>query len=580
MTSETTYYVRAYASTNHGTGYGEELSFTTQSSSVGLYVDLGLPSGLRWATCNVGAETPEDYGDFFSWGETQPKNCYSEFSYIYYHILWGEEEDYSISLTKYCTDSNYGLTDNQTVLLPEDDAARANWGVGWRMPTKEEWQELYENTTCIWTTWNGVRGRLFTSTNGNSIFLPAAGYRDDYDYDWGDEGCENLVYSGSYGGYWSSSLRAVTPFYASGFYFNSGNYAMGNYYRHNGRSVRAVRPSSFVINATVNHANSGTVSGSGIYQDGQSCTVMATANSGYTFAYWEKAGVVVSTEATYSFTVNDNIDLVAVFYNDNLPTGAIDGLFSVSANQQVYFSQGNLQYMASTNTWRFAEHQYDYRGSYNYNISSTYSGWIDLFGWGTSGWNSGNTYYQPWNSNNSNGSLYGPPGQYNLTGSYANADWGVYNPISNGGNTTNQWRMLTQPEWNFVFNTRTTTSGIRYAKAKVNNVNGVILLPDDWNSSTYSLKNTNSSGANFSNNKLTTSQWNILEQAGAVFLPAAGYRNKTTVYSVGSYGYYWSASYYFSSSASDVYFRESGLGTDGNFSRYCGLSVRMVCPAE
>ena len=257
-------------------------------------------------------------------------------------------------------------------------------------------------------------------------------------------------------------------------------------------------------------------------------------------------------------------------------TGAINGLFSVSATQQVYFSQGNLQYQASTNTWKFADNQYDYVGSANSNLSWSYSGWIDLFGWGTSGWNSGNTYYYPWNYNNSSGSLYGPPGQYNLTGSYANADWGVYNPISNGGNTANQWRTLTMPEWNYVFKTRSTTSGIRYAKANVNNVNGVILLPDDWSSSTYSLSNTNTYSASFSSNTLTASQWSTLEQAGAVFLPAAGSRYGASVNSVGSYGYYWSASYGNSLSARGVYFHDSYLDTNDPNYRYYGQSVRLV----
>ena len=291
---------------------------------------------------------------------------------------------------------------------------------------------------------------------------------------------------------------------------------------------------------------------------------------------------MVSTEATYTFTVIGDRTLVANFTlnGGTVPTGAINGLFSVSASQQVYFSQGNLQYQASTDTWRFAENQYDYVGSTNGNISSSYSGWIDLFGWGTSGWNSGNTYYHPWDSNNSSGTTYGPPGQYNLTGSYANADWGVYNPISNGGNTANQWRTLTQSEWGYIFYTRTTVSGIRYAKANVNNVNGVILLPDDWNSSTYSLSNTNSDGASFSSNTISASQWTTLESAGAVFLPAAGNRNGTSVYSVGSGGGYWSASYYNSGRAYLVGFYDSSLYTNDSGDRYRGRSVRLVCPPE
>ena len=263
-----------------------------------------------------------------------------------------------------------------------------------------------------------------------------------------------------------------------------------------------------------------------------------------------------------------------------VPAGAINGLFSVSASQQVYFSQGNLQYKASTNTWRFATNQWDYVGNANSNISQTYSNWIDLFGWGTSGWNCGNTYYRPWDSNNSDGSLYGPPGLYNLTGSYANSDWGRYNAISNGGNQANQWRTLTHEEWGYVFNTRTTSSGIRYAKAQVNNVNGVILLPDNWSSSTYSLSSTNQSGANFTSTVISSSQWTVLENAGAVFLPAAGYRYGASVGNVGSYGYYWSASYNGAGYAWLVDFSSSRLDAGNYGLRYYGRSVRLVRSAQ
>ena len=499
----TTYYVRAYAVTPNGTVYGDQKTFTTEAGGDHAYVDLGLPSGLLWATCNVGADTPEDYGDYFSWGETQPKDTYNWSTYQ--HCMG----DYNM-LTKYCYNANQGyngFTDYLTTLLPEDDAATANWGSDWRMPTEEEWQELYNNTNVIWTTQNGVNGRLFTASNGNSLFLPAAGDRDGSDLDD----------AGSDGYYWSSSLRTdVRPDDAWSLHFYSVGYSGYLGYRYYGQSVRAVR---FGL-------------------------------------------------------------------QNNTPTVAINGKFTINDNgDQVYFSQGNLQYQASTNTWKFADNQYDYIGYANSNISSTYSGWIDLFGWGTSGWDCGNTYYHPWDSYSggdwsAGGYLYGPPGLYDLTGSYAHSDWGIHNAISNGGNQTNQWRTLTQPEWAYVFNTRTTTSGIRYAKANVNNANGVILLPDDWSSSTYSLSNTNSSGANFSSNILTASQWSSLEQAGAVFLPAAGYRYETSVGNVGSQGNYWSASSYDNSTfAYCVFFIGSNLGT-AHGGRCHGWSVRLVAPAE
>ena len=353
---------------------------------------------------------------------------------------------------------------------------------------------------------------------------------------------------------------------------------------------------NYTITVSANPTNGGTVTGGGTFQQGQSCTVTAIANNGYTFTNWTVNGSVVSSIANYTFAVTGNRNLVANFITQpTVPIGAINGLFSVSATRQVYFSRGNLQYKASTNTWRFAEHQWDYvgtqtpdnngnvggtvNGSDNANISSNYSGWIDLFGWGTSGWNSGNTYYHPWDSNNSDGSLYGPPERYyGLTGLYANADWGVYNSISNGSNTTNQWRTLTQSEWDYVFNSRNTTSGDRYAMAKVNNVNGVILLPDDWSSSTYSLSNTNMHFASFSSNIIYNYQWTILESAGAVFLPAAGSRSGTWVIGVGSNGHYWSATHDWGTDnfARLVHFIDSSFSANTNMYRYYGLSVRLA----
>ena len=230
LTANTTYYVRAYAINSAGTSYGSEVSFTTLSSGGGhAYVDLGLPSGLLWATCNVGADNPEDYGDYFAWGETQPKDTYNWSTYQY---CMGS----STTLTKYCTNSinGYnGFTDNLTTLLPEDDAATANWGSDWRMPTREEWQELLNNTTVTWTTQNGVKGRLFTASNGNSLFLPASGYRYD----------SSLYVAGFYGYYWSSSLYTDYPGNAWYFYFDS-NYCYMDYSdRLSGQSVRGVRSS-------------------------------------------------------------------------------------------------------------------------------------------------------------------------------------------------------------------------------------------------------------------------------------------------------------------------------------------------
>ena len=309
----------------------------------------------------------------------------------------------------------------------------------------------------------------------------------------------------------------------------------------------------------------------------QSCSMEGEASSYYATL----TGLSKLTTYYYRVTLSNSFlsrsTAVESFTTLDLPTGVINGRFSVSASQRVYFSQGNLQYLASTNTWQFAANQYDYIGNANRNISSSYSGWIDLFGWGTSGYNHGAVCYQPWSASTSNSDYYAyGSATYNLNDQTGQADWG-YNVISNGGNMTHQWRTLTREEWTYVFNTRSTSSGIRYAKAQVNNVNGVILLPDDWSTSYYSLSSTNNSDANYSSNVISASSWtNGLQSHGAVFLPAAGYRNGTSVYLVGSNGYYWSASYYNSSYAYGVYFCGSDLNADNDYYRYLGRSVRLV----
>ena len=262
------------------------------------------------------------------------------------------------------------------------------------------------------------------------------------------------------------------------------------------------------------------------------------------------------------------------------PFGAIAGVFSVSSTKQVCFSRGNLQYQASTNIWRFAGHQWTYIGNSNTNIDANYSGWIDLFGWGTSGYNHGAVCYQPWSKSQTNSDYYAyGSDSYNLNDQTGKADWG-YNPIWNGEDTENKWRTLSKDEWVYIFNTRRTNSGMRYAKAIVNDINGVILLPDEWNSSYYSLNNTNTSEASYNSNTISKNDWNTyLEANGAVFLPAAGSRNGMDVDFIGSFGIYWSTTYYNSFHAFQIAFTDWSI--DANYyRRETGSSVRLVCDAE
>ncbi len=198
------------------------------------YVDLGLPSGTLWATCNIGASSPEEYGDYFAWGETSGYNDgKTNFSWSTYTYCEGSET----TLTKYCNNSSYGyngFTDTLTELELSDDAAYVNWGSNWRMPSIDQFEELINSsyTTTTWTTQNGVNGRLITSNqNGNSIFLPAAGYRYD----------TSLYYAGSNDGYWSRTLSTGTPDVAWNLYFDSSGVGTDYYYRYVGQSVRPVR---------------------------------------------------------------------------------------------------------------------------------------------------------------------------------------------------------------------------------------------------------------------------------------------------------------------------------------------------
>lgn len=248
----------------------------------------------------------------------------------------------------------------------------------------------------------------------------------------------------------------------------------------------------------------------------------------------------------------DSISMVAPSI-PNPPTpsgdGILSGAFSVGESTQVHFSQGNLQYQASTQTWRFAENQYDYIGDDNSNISASYSGWIDLFGWGT-----GNN---PTNSSTDNN-------DYSTF-----VDWGV-NAISNGGNQANLWRTLTTGEWVYLFNTRADAS-TKYGQAIVADVHGIIVLPDVYNGTAI-----NTDHSAWDNNTISASNWASYEANGAVFLPAAGYRDGTGMYLVGLNGYYWSSTPSGEGNAYDLHFYSNDLKPQGNRTRAYGRSVRLV----
>ena len=224
IVERTTYYVRAYAINSKGTTYGEEIVFTTTASK-GVengheWVDLGV--SVKWATMNVGASKAEDYGDYFAWGETTTKSSYDWITYKWCY-------DSAFTLNKYNTDSSFGTVDNKNTLDLIDDAAAVNWGGAWRMPTDAEFTELREQCIWTWTTLNNVNGYKITcKSNGNSIFLPAAGFRGDSSL----SAVGFVVYN------WSSSLYTEGPHHAWGVFSTRRD----GLYRYYGLSVRPICP--------------------------------------------------------------------------------------------------------------------------------------------------------------------------------------------------------------------------------------------------------------------------------------------------------------------------------------------------
>ena len=246
---------------------------------------------------------------------------------------------------------------------------------------------------------------------------------------------------------------------------------------------------------------------------------------------------------------------------------------------------------------RFAENQYDLlitsedmtsywdmgiNGGYYYadvssQYTSSYNGWIDLFGWGTSGYNHGATCYAPWSTRSWYGYYYAYGcGSCNLFDQNGQADWG-YNAISNGGDMENSgWRTLTEMEWSYLLYDRNTLSGISFAKAQVNEINGIILLPDNWNTNVFSLNNTNNGNSSFTSNILTLLQWSDFESAGAVFLPASGRRDFDRVSGASWSGFYWSTTCNgFIETAYNKCIDNSNISSRQDY-KYIGCSVRLV----
>ena len=572
----TKYYVRAYAVNSQGTAYGEEVSFTTEKEVVAIpeYVDLGL--SVKWASFNVGATKPEEYGDYFAWGEVEPK---SEYSWSTYKWCNG----YETALIKYNTDEWYGTVDNKIIIESEDDAATKNWGNDWRLPNKYEIDELRDKCTWSWINRNGTYGYQVTGPNGKSIFLPATRYMD---------GVEQSGVS-TYGSYWSSTLYTSITAWHLGFYSDYGNTYADK--RYTGRAVRPVYGSrmdvpNITTSAITQITETTAVAGGNVTSDGGASVTergvvystnpnpvitnlnntirpcgsgtgeftynMTGLQSGTTYYVRAYATNEVGTAYGEEVSFTTKVEVV-----DNPSSNLRAMPFSVSESKQVYFSKGNLQYHPANDEWRFAESQLDYIGGANSNCSSTYNGWLDLFGWSTSATHFGVSTSTDWEND--------------YLGSFV--DWGT-NQI--GDDAPNTWRTLTYDEWSYLRRKRPNYSEL-CGVAQVNGVNGLILLPDNWtcpSGVTFKSGFHNNYGVDYyaAYQTFTAEQWSKLEAAGAVFLPASGYRYGSDVYDVQNYGRYWSATEFNSYYSNFLYFYSGGAYMGGNYNRYYGLSVRLV----
>ena len=540
------------------------------------YVDLGLPSGVKWATFNVGATKPEEYGDYFAWGETEPKELYDWSTYKWCDGSYN-------TLTKYNTDSEYGVVDNKKILESSDDVATANWGGDWRMPSVDEWNELLSHCSLKWEERNGVSGVALVSVqNGNSLFLPAAGV---YHYNNG------LISQNTEGYYRTNSLDESRGTISLGFSSNGSI----NWYANDRCFGQPVRP---VYGSRAEETTLPTVVTSAVTQITETSAVVGgnvTSDGG---ASVTERGVVYSTNPTPvitnlsntilscgsgagSFTCNltglqpNTTYYIRAYAKNDVGTAYGEEMsfttqtqiekptspyFSVSETKNVTFSSGNLQYHPANNQWRFAENQTDYIGDANSNCSSTYNGWLDLFGWST-----GATNFGVSTSEDNNDYL----------GSFV--DWGT-NKI--GNDAPNTWRTLSREEWEYLLNTRTNANSL-HGVAQVNGVNGLIFLPDNWvcpAGVTFKSGFHSSNGVDYyaAYQTFTADQWSKLEAAGAVFLPAAGYRKGSAVNSVQNDGDYWSATEFYSLDASCCLYFRSGRAPVSNAYRYRGFSVRLV----
>ena len=573
----TTYYYRAYAVNSEGTGYGDVMQFTTLPVYSVPTVVTNAPTEVTYyyVTCggtvtNDGAMTVTSRGVCYSTTNTMPT---IEDSYVYSGSGLGT-----------FTSSIYSLQPNTTYYYRA--YATNEMGTGYGEVMTFHTVSLPTVTTTMAssiTTSSAISGGNVTSQGSSAVTARGVCYGLN-SYPTVDE--DICVSSGSGTGAFTSTLTGLQPntlYYYRAYATNSYGTAYGQYYTFITTSTGALPTVTTTVASNI--TSSSAVSGGNVTSQGNSAVTSrgvcySTTNSTPTISN----STVTSGSGTGSFTTTlSGLSPGTTYYyrayaTNSAGTGygqvytlttsggtpsdpnALPGQFSVSSTRKVYFSKGNLQYKASTATWRFATNQYDMIGSDNSNISSTYSGWIDLFGWGTSGYN-GCMPYQT-----SLSVVYGG----NLSSiANTNYDWGVYNMSG--------YRTLTDTEWEYLMSDRNNAGALK-APATVNNVCGWILLPDSWSSSPYAFVSFEDGARYYTDNVYTATQWSAMQSAGAVFLPAVGWRyssgsSSMTTY-VNSHGYYWTTT-----SRKGLHFARNFIGCE-TVENYSGCAVRLVRNAQ
>ena len=582
LSDGTKYYVRAYVTYEKGTVYGEEKTFTTTKITAPT-VTTTAASNVSYTKVTLGGNVTKENGATV----TERGVC------------WSTSSNPTISNSKKVVGDGTGnFTANLTGLADGTTYYVRSYATNERGTAYGS--EITFTTTKITvptiTTIAATSVTFTTATLGGNVTAENGASVTERGICWSTSTNPTISNSkkvvGSGTGSFTSNLTGLTDgttYYVRAYATNERGTAYGSEITFT--TTKITVPTVTTIAAMNVTFTSATLGGNVTAENGSSVTergVCWSTSTNPTISNNKKA----LGSGTGSFTVNITglsnktkyyvrayaINEKGISYGNEiifttLVKGCLPFTFSVSETKKIYFSQGNLQYKANTNMWRFAEHQYDMIGANNKNISSSYSGWIDLFGWGTSGYNSKNPYMTSTNSNDYPTTIYG-----------TNYDWGIYNKIYNGGNQAGLWRTITFVEWEYLIYERSNAS-IRYGVATVNNVNGLVLLPDDWiQPSDLIFTSCGSSDYNardYKMNNYTLSDWEKMETNGAVFLPAAGIRGSNGNIVYGSEGYYWSSTIQATGYSYDLFFNSHGVFLrGGDYHRPYGQSVRLVRDVE